>query len=57
MVVKIIYTLDNDNWTDEDYYNQEEQTFVITEDMIKELINNNVKIESESYISDLSIQH
>jgi len=30
MVVKIIYTLDNDNWTDEDYYNQEEQTFVIT---------------------------
>lgn len=39
--IKITFMIDNDNMTDEQYENQQEQTFIITEDEIKEMIMDN----------------
>jgi len=38
MQIKITYSLDKEEWSDEEYYNQEEKTIIITLGDIKRLI-------------------
>lgn len=51
MEIKITYILDNDNWSDIEFEEAQEKTnvFVITEDMLKDLILQNVKLDIGNY--------
>jgi len=42
--IKVEYIVDEDDMTDEEYENQEEKTFIITEDMIIEFMEDNISI-------------
>ena len=43
--IKVTFMIDKDSMSDEEYENQEEQTFIITEDEIKEMIKDNHSIK------------
>jgi len=42
--IKVEYRFESDDMTDEEYDDQDEQTFIITQDMIYELVRQHVKI-------------
>lgn len=54
--VKITYILDNPNWTDAEYEDAQEKDreFILTEDMIIDLIRQSVKLENGCYIESVS---
>ncbi len=58
-MIKINYTLDNENWSDEEFNNQQEtdKVFVITREMIEELIYQNVKLEEDTHIADFYVEN
>ena len=48
--LKIEYRFENDNMTDEEYMNQEEMEFIVTYDMLHELMEREVKLEGGNSI-------
>jgi hypothetical protein len=57
-ILKVEYYADHDNMSVEDYMNQVPEEFIVTEDMIADLINSNLDEgyyvnESELYITKL----
>ena len=51
-IMKVEYRFDNDNMSDEEYSNQEEMEFIITKDMIIELMHNHIKLENGNSICE-----
>lgn len=43
-MIKINYVIERDDMTDEEYENQEEQEFIVTEDMLYELVKENISL-------------
>jgi hypothetical protein len=56
--ITIDYVLDNDNWSAEDFDKAQDvdRQFVITKDMIEDLIYQNCKLEEGDYISSIFIK-
>jgi hypothetical protein len=56
--ITIDYVLDNDNWSDEDFNKAQDidRQFIITKDMIKDLIYQNCNLEKGDYISSIFIK-
>jgi len=54
--IKINYILDNPNWTDAEYEDAQDidREFILTEDMIIDLIHQSVKLDGETYIESVS---
>ena len=53
-VIKIEYRLESDLMTDEEYENQEEKTFIVTEEMLYNLVEENVILEEGYSIDDVN---
>jgi hypothetical protein len=58
-MIKIQYLLDNDDWTDKQYEDDQdnERIFTITKTMIKELIYENVKLPEGCYIDEVYLNN
>jgi hypothetical protein len=56
--ITIDYVLDNDNWSDEDFNKAQDidRQFIITKDMIEDLIYQNCNLEKGDYISSIFIK-
>jgi hypothetical protein len=56
--ITIDYVLDNDNWSDEDFNKAQDvdRQFIITKDMIEDLICQNCNLEKGDYISSIFIK-
>ncbi len=54
--IKITFVFDSDDMTDEEYYNQPEQEFYITEEMIIDLIDENFDFPNGREILDIDWQ-
>ncbi len=54
--LKLNYILDNPNWTDAEYEDAQDidRVFILTEDMIINLIRQSVKLEEGCYIESVS---
>ena len=54
--LKLNYILDNPNWTDAEYEDAQDidRVFILTEDMIIDLIRQSVKLEDGCYIESVS---
>lgn len=57
MEIKVRYYLDNDTWSDEEFEDAGdiENVFVITKDMINDLIREKVKLSKGDFISEMQI--
>lgn len=44
-ILKVEYFIEDDKMSDDEYQNQEFKCFTITEEMILEIVENNVKLE------------
>jgi len=55
MKITVSYILDNDNWTDKQFEDNQdtENLFEITEEMIKDLIRENVKLGEGDWIDQV----
>lgn len=51
-VLEVEYFIEDDDMTDDEYQNQEFKTFIITEEMIHELVSKNVKLNKNQIICD-----
>jgi len=58
-MIKINYIIDNDSWSDEEFNNQQDtdRIFVITREMIEELIYQNVEFEEGTDIADFYVEN
>jgi hypothetical protein len=56
-MIKVHYIIDNDEWTDEQFNNEQDtdRTFVITREMIQELLEQKVELEKGVEINDFHI--
>jgi hypothetical protein len=56
--VKIQYVLDNDNWTEKQFNKAQDcdNTFVITEEMIIDLINQNCNLEDGDFVCSINVR-
>ena len=54
--LKLNYILDNPNWTDAEYEDAQDidRVFILTEEMIIDLIHQSVKLENGCYIESVS---
>ena len=54
--LKLTYILDNPNWTEAEYEDAQDidRVFILTEDMIIDLIRQSVKLEDGCYIESVS---
>jgi hypothetical protein len=43
-VLKVQFFIENDKMTDEEYQNQDEKEFIITESMIRDIVEQNVEL-------------
>ena len=52
----IEYTIDNEAWSDEDYELEQNivKEFIITGEMIKDLIQNYIKLEPGDYVDNIT---
>jgi len=49
-MIKINYIIEKDDMTDEEYENQEEREFIVTKDMLYELVNEHVSLGKDETI-------
>ena len=49
-MIKIEYLIDRDDMTNEEYENQEEREFIVTKDMLYDLINAHVEFGKDEWI-------
>jgi hypothetical protein len=49
-MINIKYIIDGDDMTDEEYENQEEREFIVTEDMLYDLVNEHVVLGKDEWI-------
>lgn len=55
-MVKIEYYIENDNMSVEEYENQEAKVFILTEEMIKDIMRKEIDLKDGDYIdSDIYI--
>lgn len=56
--ITIDYVLDNDSWSDEDFNKAQDvdRQFIITKDMLEDLIYQNCNLEKGDYISSIFIK-
>lgn len=53
-ILRIEYFVESDEMTDEEYNDQEYREFIVTESMLRELVENNLSLKQNERVDDVN---